>query len=1036
MKMHTLLCFALFLLVPGMAFAQSETTASLSGLVTDATDAVIPGAKLTLTNADTGIVRSATTNDRGEYVLALVPPGVYNIQAERTGFGPQSSKGLQLTVGQTATLNFKLAVGASTQTVEVSTEAIAAMETERATQADTITQREVRNLPINRRDYLSFALLAPGVSDSKALADSNDFRVRQTPDSGLSFYGSNGRGNSVNVDGGESNDGGGGVRPTVSQETVQEFQINRSNYSAEYSSSRGGVINIVTKSGGNAMHGSAFGFFRNQNFDATDPFAVTLQNGKGVRVKPDSNRQQFGATIGGPIRKEKTFYFLGYEQLRRRENNAVPLLTDLSIFQPTAAQQAILNTLPAAAAAPLRAALTSPQSTIDMFQINSGIFPFQTDQYQGLLRIDHRVNDRDQLNFRYNITQSSDTNPNLSGLTGYSRGYIQENFDSTVLGAWTHAFSPTLINEVRAQFNYNNPITRSIDPFGPALEIAGYGAFNRDRFLPSNLLRRRTEFSDTITFARGAHNLKIGGYELIREEHDDSKTFFSGRFTFGTLPGAFVNPILASTTINSLQAFNLGLAQSYQQGFGNPVVKATYPLFAGFIQDSWRARPNLTFDLGLRYEVDVRKKPLPTDKNNLAPRAGFAWSPFANHKTMVRGGYGLFYSVIDFQIDYVVNALNEINGFRQIAQVLTTLNAANPLAVNGPVNIFQKLRGQGIIGVPTPQRPILASDLQQFGINISQTGPRPPLTVLFHNAADYQNPYAQQASFSIEHEFASGFTGSLSYIFVRGAHLTTSHDDNLLPAPINPAKGIPDWGPTADNPTGLKYFKDPLLFQSNVYESGANSFYHGMILEATRRFGRNVSFSGNYTFSKAIDETTDYNSDFQPNNQLCRRCDRALSSFDQRHKVVVFAVLQSGNGGADNGFRRLVSGWLFTPIYRYNSSRPFNLLAGTELNNDRHNTTDRPFFAGRNTGIGPSFWTFDTRLSRRFGLGESRSLELMAEAFNLFNHLNYSSVNNVVGNISGPFNLHGRDDRGPNDPLGFTAAYDPRRIQLGVRFAF
>jgi hypothetical protein len=204
-----------------------------------------------------------------------------------------------------------------------------------------------------------------------------------------------------------------------------------------------------------------------------------------------------------------------------------------------------------------------------------------------------------------------------------------------------------------------------------------------------------------------------------------------------------------------------------------------------------------------------------------------------------------------------------------------------------------------------------------------------------------------------------------------------------------------------------------------------------MMLEATHRMSRRATFHVNYTFAKAIDETTDFNSDFQPNDQTNRRAERALSSFDQRHKVVVYAVLQTPEKA-----NRLWADTLFTPIFRYSSSRPFNLLAGTELNNDRHNTTDRPYFAGRNTGIGPAFGAFDLRISRRIPAGENRKLEFMAEAFNLFNNLNYTSVNNVVGNISGPFNLRGRDDRGPSDPLGFTAAADPRRIQLGVRFSF
>ena len=318
---------------------------------------------------------------------------------------------------------------------------------------------------------------------------------------------------------------------------------------------------------------------------------------------------------------------------------------------------------------------------------------------------------------------------------------------------------------------------------------------------------------------------------------------------------------------------------------------------------------------------------------------------------------------------------------------------------------------------------------------MSHTGPLPPLAVLFRNSADYQNPYAQQASLEIERQVGSGITVSAGYISVRGVHLTTSRDDNLLPAPINPAKGIRDWGVTADNPTGFKYFKNPLLFQDDVYESTANSWYNGVTVEAAKRFAANSSVNFSYTFSKAIDETVDFNSDFQPNDQTCRRCEHALSSFDQRHKLVLYAVLSAPHGGL-TGFSKLLSDFNFSPIFRYNSPRPFNLLSGSELNNDRHNTTDRPFFAGRNTGIGPSFWTFDSRLSRRIRFTERTSLDLMFEAFNLFNKLNYASVNNTVGNISGPFNLEGRNDRTPSQPLGFTSAFDPRRIQLGLRMTF
>lgn len=1017
-----------------LAFAQSQTSAVLAGTVTDQTEAVVPDAMVSLTSADTGTLREMSTNERGEYRFLSLAPGVYDLKIQKTGFAAHSRKGLTLTVGEMATLNVSLTVGATGEVVDVTSE-VASLETERTQQANTISEKAVVNLPINRRDYLTFALLAPGVNDSRAMADSTSFRVKQTPDSGLSFYGSNGRGNSVTVDGGEVNTGGGAVRPTVSQETVQEFQINRTNYTAEHGGSRGGVINIVTKSGSNAFRGSAFGFFRNELLDAGDPFAITLDNGQLRRVKPNSQRQQFGSSFGGPIVKDRTFFFFGYEQLRRRESAAVPVLTSYSIFQPTSAQEAILSALPSEQAAPLRAALTSPASTVRMFEQNSGVFPFATDSYQGLLRIDHRINENNQVNFRYNVTTVADTNPNLGGLVGFSRGFSQETFDSTALASWTHLFSPAVINEAHAQFAYWDMLTASTETFGPAIEIPGYGFFNRDRFLPADSIIRREELADTLSITKGRHTVKVGINVLLRQLTSVSYTFMSGRFTFGTLPGSFVSPALASTSINALQAFNLGLAQSYQQGFGYPVTRGFNPLYAGFAQDSWKIKDNFTFNYGVRYDIDTRWYPIPTNKKNFAPRVGFAWTPFGQ-KTVIRAGYGLFYSPIDIQIDATIIPLGEIDGYRQTAQVLSVLSAANPLAVNGPVNIFQTLRKQGVIGVPAPQRSILESDLAQFGITLAHTGPRPPLSVVFANAATYPNPYAQQGSFEVQREFGKGLTAALGYVYVRGVHLTTSHDDNLLPAPINPAKGIPDWGVTADNPTGTKYFKDPLLYQYNVYEGTANSWFHGLMFETTKRFSPKLTFSFNYTLSKSEDEATDYNSDFQPNNQLCRGCDRALSSFDQRHKVVAYAVMQTLDAGGSPAMHRLLSDFTFTPIFRYNSSRPFNLLAGAELNNDRHNTTDRPYLAGRNTGIGPSFWTFDARLGRRVRLGERMNLDVMAEAFNLFNKLNYASVNNTVGNIAGPFNLTGRGDRLPSEPLGFTSAADTRRVQLGLRLSF
>ena len=226
------------------------------------------------------------------------------------------------------------------------------------------------------------------------------------------------------------------------------------------------------------------------------------------------------------------------------------------------------------------------------------------------------------------------------------------------------------------------------------------------------------------------------------------------------------------------------------------------------------------------------------------------------------------------------------------------------------------------------------------------------------------------------------------------------------------------------------------MLQDNVYESTGRAFYNGFTVEARKQFGRGIVLNANYTLSKAIDEVVDFNSDFQANNQLDLRSERSLSSFDQRHKFVFYGTFMSPHK-MENGFTSaLLSDFTLSPIVRANSGRPFNLLAGYDLNGDHHSTTDRPAFAGRNTGIGPDFWTVDVRLARDFRIKDQLHLEVTAEAFNILNRLNFGSVNNVTGNIKPPFDLKGRSDLSPSKPLGYTSAMDPRQLQFGVRARF
>ncbi len=1091
-----LLCLLLF----GGAHAQGVgSSGDIKGTVTDPNGAILPNAAIAVVRTETGLRRRAVTDDAGQYRVTNLPPATYDVSAELHGFDTAVRKGVTVTIGETVLADFQLKVSGVAGVVDVTSEA-PVVETERAAQANTIEQKYIRDLPINRRDYLTYTLLMPGVTDSTRVASDQDFRVKQTPQSGLSFYGSNGRGNSVTVDGGEFNDDAGGVRLNLSQDAVQEFQVNRSNYTAELGGANGASINIVSKTGSNQMHGSLYGFFRFTRLDARNPFSFSqaLQPGQAFNpnapdtlaqpIKDSLTRQQFGGTVGFPVKKDKTFLFLAFEGLRQNAQSAVPLLTNTNIFRPQSNplnnQVAILNALTALGAAPvpclngqpaipaatcaglLTSALTISPSTglsaaqiarnaflVSQFETNGGLFPFDTRQYQMSGRFDHRFSDKNQVYLRYSYAHDLEDNPDVQSLTGFSRGSSVHTYDSTIQGSWFHLFSPNTANEARAQWSYDDFNVIPNEPGQVGLDIPGFANLGTQIFLPNLTITRRYELADNLTMTRGHHSMKFGGYGLMRGNHTESHTFFPGRFVFGSLTGALLSPCLVSpaacglagvspATLDSLQTVSLGLPQFYQQGFDNPVYVSNRPFAAFYGQDSWAVRRNLTLNFGLRYELDVQYGNLNTDKNNFAPRVSFAWDPFSDHKTVVRGGYGIFYSPVYAQIPNVVQSLGVVNGFRQIAQVFVPLTGVpgSPPTLTSAL-IFQTLFAQGKIACTTPapgrDACITPADLTQFGITITHTGPTPPLSVIFSGQPGFQNPYSQQGELGIEREISNGLSISASYIYVHTLHLPVAIDINLKPAPFVPAgpAGIPirQWSTSAGFPCAganiVNCFVNPLLLQSDQYSSAGAAIYHGGIFEIRKRFSNRYAIFGNYTYSKAIDQVTDFNSDYGPNDQTNLAAERGLSTFDQRHKIVVAAVLESPWNGALSGFQ-------LSPIIRYNSPHPFNLLAGTNVNNDRHSTTDRPPGAGRNTGIGPNYFDFDMRLSRHFKLTEKASLQVMAEGFNIFNRTNFGSVNNVVGVIAPPFNLQGSSALSPSQPLGFTSAFPKRQLQFGVRLSF
>lgn len=894
-SMRVLLACATVFMCFGVAMSQAQSDAGdLQGTVRDQAGAVVANASVTARNTNTGVSRDATTNDDGFYKIVSLPPGDYEITVKATNYKTAVVPSVKLTIGQTLNQDVPLEVGELTATVTVTSVSPNIVETTSTTIASVVDQQRIENLPINERNYLSFALTTSTVGRD------NGRPIGPAPTTGLNFGGQRGRSNLVQVDGADNTDNSvNASRSTVSQEAVQEFQVVTNSFAPEFGRSAGGVVNVVTKSGTNEFHGNVFGFLRHKSFQARNAFAPIAD--------PAFTRAQYGATLGGPLDKaeeiggsmrHRTFFFLAFEQRQRHETGfftsnvaqnlagavTIPItgLGPVTFRNLTPAQVTYINTLLAAGTVPAATlavnyaylassggstALTGsnplpnpgsvPGVTLgapigSRFFLSGAPVPFTTTNAEGQLiafralnglqkvfpvtekttfnsfRLDHLITKNHNLNFRFGYNPSRITGIQVEsqnqslGQNDFSRTGVQLLTDYTAVASLNSTLSNNVVNELRYNFGERRAVFAPQNKDAVAFNISGTAFIGRELFSPVIRTETRHEFTDNINIVAGTHTFKFGGdYATIRIPAAIFELNFAGLFNFGGLSATSLNAAFAGAPdFTPVQQYGLGLPSNYIQGFGNPVSRIGNKPMAFFAQDSWKVSRHLTFNYGVRYDYEETQQiptvgltdPLsgivltasdilaaqdamgvqqgfPRDKNNWAPRVGFAWDVMGDQKTVIRGAAGIFY---DHPLLGIAFNSDIADATQQQQAILSPQGGPSPLALLNATQVFQ-----GTVCAPGVARtPFCAASLPagvftpavasgadyQFGRQRfnDQTFPGfgPVLPFTLHVQKSFEYAYANQANLTVERELTKDMSLSASYLFVGAHHLPHPLDIN------------------------------------------------------------------------------------------------------------------------------------------------------------------------------------------------------------------------------------------------------------------
>ena len=997
--LQTKLLAVLVLLFCLPAFSQTAGAGGMSGTITDPSGSVVPDVQVTILNTATGIERTVNTNQSGIYSATFLQPGPYEVSASKTGFAKIDNKGLTVAVGQTVTLDMQLPLNTTSETVEVTGQATL-VDPAKTEQSQSVSQTLVQNLPIVGRRWDNFVLLTPGV----------------TTDGGLvSYRGISGLYNNNSVDGANNNQaffsearGRSTVPYTYSLDAIQEFQVTASNYSAEFGQAAGGVVNAVTKSGTNDFHADLFYYLRYPTLNALDSF----NKSKGIYTQPVHQQQQFGGSAGGSILKNKLFYFVNYDGSRK----VFPIAYTSSATFPLPCPTVI----PSAKCAAANAYLASLTGSYPRTAINDIAFA----------KLDYQLNSSNRFSAGFDFddfhapnSYSSATTSNNSSVTTNGPAVTHTRF---FVASWDAILNPTTVNNFRFQWGLDNEIIGA-NSTGPSVSIASVMTYGMPNALPRPAFpdEHRLQFTDTISRSLGKHQLKAG--VDVNRIHEVLVNLFQGGgvYSYSGAPAtAFGNWVADIYGISLNNGKAIGQNYSSFAQVTDPITGVGRDDFydtdvAGFIEDDWKVLPNFTLNLGARYEIQMIPQPpkpntatplttlysstINIDKNNLAPRIGMAFEP---HKgTVLRAGYGIFYAKTSNSTFY---ASRVENGVYQ--QTFNCTPATCP-SLTFPNLIFTPPGG-------APSAPFAGALTPQV---VPFTPPS--TTQLTHGLVpDFVNPLVHEGELTLETQLPGHQSVSVGYLTSRGERLPVFVDGNIAPATTTHTYAVLNSSSALSRLITVPFYTKRLNPTTGVILNGyssVNSWYNALVLSYHKPMGHGVEILANYTFSRSIDDGavagangTFYGTDW-PLDPMNQRQENSLSDLDQRYRFVasVVYVPQFFSHLSNKGARLALDGFAFSvigtaaagqPIFAQISGFPSGGVdygvTGGEVTNTGGSTGGRPPQYGRNVFIGPGLRDVDMRIMREFHIVEKVRLQVIGEAFNIFNHTNIASVNTTAFN--------------------------------------